>query len=176
MRRRSVGGQIIKDMIKKLLQENLPDAFSIIESVIRKMNAEKIEQWDEVYPNVEVLEEDIKKGEAYGFFDSTELKGFIVLNEEYSAEYDSLEWEACCGKSLIIHRLSVKANCQGQGIAKGLMDFSEEYARQKGYSSIRLDAFLDNKAALNLYEKRGYRKAGTVTFRKGLFNCYEKIL
>ncbi|HJV78706.1 MAG TPA: hypothetical protein VJ602_10005 [Paludibacter sp.] len=100
-------------MIKKLLQENLPDAFSIIESVIRKMNAEKIEQWDEVYPNVEILEKDIKKGEAYGFFDSTELKGFIVLNEEYSAEYDSLEWEACCGKVSIPNKPYVECKKSG---------------------------------------------------------------
>jgi ribosomal protein S18 acetylase RimI-like enzyme len=163
-------------MIKRLQQENLPDAFSIIESVIRKMKDEKIEQWDEVYPNRDVLEEDIKRGEAYGFFHSTELKGFVVLNEECSTEYDSLEWDDNGGKSLIIHRLSVKANCQEQGIAKGLMNFAEECARQKGYTSIKLDAFIDNKAALNLYEKLGYRKAGIVTFRKGLFNCYEKVL
>jgi len=56
------------------------------------------------------------------------------------------------------------------------MNFAEEYARSSGYSSIRLDAFLQNKAALKLYEKRGYENVGTVVFRKGVFNCYEKIL
>ena len=163
-------------MIKKLSGDNLSDTFLIIKSVIDKMTDEMIHQWDEIYPGLEVLEQDIMNGEAYGLFSLNELKGFVVLNEKYSPEYDSLDWAKVGGKSLIIHRLSVKASCQGQGIATTLMNFSEKYAKENGYSSIKLDAFLDNKTALNLYEKRGYHKVGTVTFRKGVFNCYEKVI
>lgn len=163
-------------MIKKLSGDNLSDTFLIIKGVIDKMTDEMIYQWDEIYPGFEVLEQDIMNGEAYGLFSSNELKGFVVLNEKYSPEYDSLDWAKVGGKSLIIHRLSVKASCQGQGIATKLMNFSEKYAKENEYSSIKLDAFSDNKTALNLYEQRGYHKVGTVTFRKGVFNCYEKVL
>lgn len=163
-------------MIKKLSGDNLSDTFLIIKGVIDKMTDEMIYQWDEIYPGLEVLEQDIMNGEAYGLFSLNELKGFVVLNEKYSPEYDSLDWATVGGKSLIIHRLSVKSSCQRQGIATKLMNFSEKYAKENGYSSIKLDAFSDNKTALNLYEKRGYHKVGTVTFRKGVFNCYEKVL
>lgn len=163
-------------MIKKLSTDHLSDAFSIIESVIAKMNDELIFQWDEHYPTREIIEKDIDDGHAFGFFYLNELRGYIVLNEEYSPEYNSLEWTDKSGTSLIVHRLSIKANCQGQGIAKQLMIFAEEYARKNNYSSIKLDAFLHNKAALSLYEKLGYTNIGTVTFRKGEFNCYEKII
>lgn len=162
-------------MIKKLSTDQLSEAFSIIESVIAKMNSEQIFQWDEHYPTCEIIEEDIDNGHAFGFFQSDELRGYIVLNEEYSPEYDSLEWKDKNDTALIVHRLSIKADCQGQGIAKQLMIFAEEYARNKGRSSIRLDAFLHNKAALHLYENLGYTKVGTVTFRKGEFYCYEKV-
>lgn len=162
-------------MIKKLSIEHLSDAFSIIESVIAKMNAEQIFQWDEQYPTREIIEKDISEGLAFGFFHQDELRGYIVLNEEYSPEYNMLEWKDTNGTALIVHRLSIKADCQGQGIAKQLMIFAEEYARNKRYSSTRLDAFLHNKAALNLYKNLGYTKVGTVTFRKGRFNCYEKL-
>jgi len=101
---------------------------------------------------------------------------YLVLNEDSSPEYDALKWKDEGGKHLIVHRLSVGADCQGQGIAGTLMNFAEKHAPSNGYSSIRLDAFLQNKAALMLYEKRGYVKVGTVVFRKGVFNCYEKIL
>ena len=162
-------------MIKKLSSNQLSDAFSIIESVIAKMNAEQIFQWDEQYPSREIIEEDINNGHAFGFFQSDELRGYIVLNENYSPEYNSLEWKDKNSTALIVHRLSIKADYQGQGIAKQLMIFAEEYSINKGYSSIRLDAFLHNKAALSLYENLGYTKVGTVMFRKGRFNCYEKI-
>lgn len=162
-------------MIKKLSMDQLFDAFSIIESVIDKMNAEQIFQWDEQYPSREIIKKDISEGSAFGFFESDELRGYIVLNEEYSPEYNSLEWKDKNGTALIVHRLSIKADCQGQGIAKQLMMFAEEYAINNGYSSIRLDAFLHNKAALSLYDNLGYTKVGTVTFRKGEFYCYEKV-
>jgi hypothetical protein len=42
--------------------------------------------------------------------------------------------------------------------------------------AIRLDAFTLNPGAIRLYEGRGYRKAGSVRFRKGMFNCYEKAV
>ena len=163
-------------MIKKLSTDHLSDAFSIIESVIAKMNDEQIFQWDEHYPTLKIIEKDIVDGHAFGFFYLNELRGYIVLNEEYSPEYDLLEWNDKSGTSLIVHRLSIKANCQGQGIAKQLMIFAEEYAKKNNYSSIKLDAFLHNKAALRLYEKSGYTIVGTVTFRKGEFNCYEKTI
>ena len=163
-------------MIKKLSKDYLFDAFSIIESVVSKMNNESIFQWDEHYPTREIIEKDIDAGHAFGFFHLDELRGYIVLNNEYSPEYNSLEWTDKSGTSLIVHRLSIKADCQGQGIAKQLMIFAEEYAEINSYSSIKLDAFLDNKTALSLYEKLGYTNIGRVTFRKGAFNCYEKIL
>jgi len=152
------------------------DAFSIIESVIEKMNDEQIFQWDEHYPTHEIIKKDIDDGHAFGFFQLDELIGYVVLNQEYSPEYDSLEWNDKSGTSLIVHRLSIKADCQGQGIAKQLMIFAEEFAKKNNYSSIKLDAFLHNKAALHLYENLGYTKVGTVTFRKGQFYCYEKVL
>ena len=166
---------IIQIMIKKLSPSSLPNAFAIIESVIAKMNSEHIFQWDEHYPTREIIEKDIVDGHAFGFFHLNELRGYITLNEEYSPEYNSLEWKDKNGTSLIIHRLSIKADCQGQGIAKQLMIYAEEYAKSNSYSSIKLDAFLPNKAALHLYEKLGYTEVGTVTFRKGKFNCYEKV-
>ncbi len=54
------------------------------------------------------------------------------------------------------------------------MHFVEQYAEVHGYDVIRLDAFTRNPAAVRLYEGRGYRKAGIVSFRKGPFYCFEK--
>lgn len=163
-------------MIRKLTKDNISDAFMIIKSVIEKMNSENIFQWDDLYPKYEIIAQDINQGYAYGYFKLSELIGIVAVNEEYPIEYDSINWQNKVGKSLIIHRLSVKSNCQGQGIGKELMIFIEEYAKNNGYSSIKLDAFLNNQSALKLYENLGYNNIGEVNFRKGIFNCYEKVL
>jgi hypothetical protein len=56
------------------------------------------------------------------------------------------------------------------------MDFAEHGAISDGYNAIRLDAFRQNPVAVALYERRGYRNAGVVLFRKGPLYCYEKQL
>jgi len=53
------------------------------------------------------------------------------------------------------------------------MQFTHRFAKQKGYETIRLDAFIHNPASVGLYENLDYRNAGTVTFRKGDFFCFE---
>ncbi|MEI6207692.1 MAG: hypothetical protein WCP20_12990 [Desulfuromonadales bacterium] len=48
-----------------------------------------------------------------------------------------------------------------------------EFAAKQPYSTIRLDAFAGNPCALALYERLGFRRAGSVSFRKGMFWCFE---
>jgi RimJ/RimL family protein N-acetyltransferase len=56
------------------------------------------------------------------------------------------------------------------------MSFAEQHALAVGYRTVRLDAFVDNPVALHLYERLGYRDAGTVRHRTGRFRCFEKEL
>ena len=97
----------------------------------------------------------------------------MVLNEEQQPEYAEVSWEYP-GRALVIHRLTIAPAFQRRGLATRLMDFAEEMAFAEGYNCIRLDAFTRNPAAFGLYERRGYRKAGVVRFRKGDLFCYEK--
>ena len=99
-----------------------------------------------------------------------------MLNDEQSQEYNSLSWSDNTGKPLAVHRLCVSTAFQGKGVAKKLMWFAEDYARENKYSSIRLDAFINNKISVGLYDSLGYQRTGILQFRKGEFYCYEKVL
>ncbi|CAH0207549.1 hypothetical protein [Chryseobacterium sp. Bi04] len=57
-----------------------------------------------------------------------------------------------------------------------MIQYAEEFARRNQYPSIRFDAFSMNDTANAVYTKKGYDLVGTVRFRKGIFNCYEKNL
>jgi ribosomal protein S18 acetylase RimI-like enzyme len=162
-------------MIKLLNINNLNEVMIIIKNVIADMNEKGINQWDDVYPNMEIITNDIESNTAFGYFDENMLVGYIALNENYSPEYDLLNWKSS-GNPLIIHRLSVAPQNQGKGIAKKCIRFAEEYAKKYNFKSIRLDAFSDNPGALRLYENLNYEKAGTITFRKGIFVCFEKLI
>lgn len=145
----------------------------LIQNVVTTMKKAGIDQWDEIYPSINEIKEDIESKCAFGFFDNDNLTAYIALNDKYSPEYNFVDWKTT-GKNLIVHRLSVDPPQQGKGIAKKCMLFAEQYARENDYNSIRLDAFTENRAALKLYESLEYDKAGIVYFRKGKFYCYEK--
>jgi GNAT superfamily N-acetyltransferase len=162
-------------MVKRLDSEYLEDACALIQDVIRGMKAQGIDQWDEVYPNKDRIQSDIENAEAFGYFEKEHLIGYMVLNETFSPEYLTVPWMNT-KSALIVHRLCVAQKKQGKGIAKQLMKFGEEYAFSRGYASIKLDAFVFNLPANALYVRLNYQHMGVVKFRKGLFNCYEKLL
>jgi ribosomal protein S18 acetylase RimI-like enzyme len=149
---------------------------SLIKDAINKMEREGIHQWDEIYPTIEIFAGDIKAGSLFAARMENAVAGIMVLNEEQSQEYDSLSWSDDQGKPLIIHRLCVSPAFQGKGIAKKLMRFAEDYAGENKYRSIRLDAFINNKISVGLYDSLGYQRTGIVQFRKDQFYCYEKVL
>jgi ribosomal protein S18 acetylase RimI-like enzyme len=147
----------------------------IVINATRHMDEYGINQWDEIYPNKNILQNDIEKQELYVIEIGRKIVGFIVLNEDQSPEYATLNWEHN-GRAFIVHRLTINPDYQRQGLATRLMDFAEKSASLNGFNCIRLDAFTHNPAAFTLYENRGYSKAGVVRFRKGEFFCFEKAV
>ena len=142
------------------------------------MNAQGIKQWDEVYPNHEVVEEDIANQSLFLAKDNEEIVGVITLDSQASEEYESVDWRYLDGRMLVIHRLAVKPSCQGQGIASMLMNFAHDEGRRQQYRSVRLDVYSGNARAVRFYEKLGYETRGEVTFpRRTLpFYCMERSL
>lgn len=161
--------------IRKCKADELETVMDLIREAVKVMRSRGIEQWDEIYPNAEVINNDISEESLY-VYDDEVIKGIIVLNEYQDKEYKEVNWEFADDKPLVIHRLCIHPGYQSRGIAAAMVRFADEYARLHGYLSVRLDAFPQNERACSLYEKAGYKKVGRVTFRKGLFYCFEKVL
>ncbi len=162
--------------IRKLESAYLDQATATLKRAVSRMIQNKILQWDELYPTKEILSDDIASGVAFGLFCDEALAGYVVLNERQDSEYAAIPWRFIEGKQLVIHRLFIDPAFQGKGLAQAMLAFAEEFGTKSGYASIRLDAFPPNEAAIHMYEKRGFLLRGTVRFRKGIFNCYEKLL
>jgi len=62
-----------------------------------------------------------------------------------------------------LYSLAVHPDCRGRGIAGQLLDAAEDHARQRNCMFLRLEVREDNRAAIALYEQRGYRRFDRVT-------------
>jgi ribosomal protein S18 acetylase RimI-like enzyme len=144
----------------------------LIRSCVRHMESQGIHQWDEIYPDEATFAGDIERHELFLLEQEGRIRGIMTLNEFQEPAYQGVTWQFS-GKALVVHRLAIDPSAQGKGLAGKLMQFAYEVAGKLRYATIRLDAFASNPRAVALYERLGYRRAGTVMFRKGLFYCFE---
>jgi ribosomal protein S18 acetylase RimI-like enzyme len=133
-------------------------------------------QWDALYPNEDILTDDIRKNQLHKIVFDNNIVSLFVLNKEYDEAYSNGLWEYEGDNFMVLHRLCVNTEYQNKGFGTRTMACIEEYLKNTGVESIRLDTFSKNQAALRLYNKLGYKKTGEVNWRKGLFYLLEKKL
>jgi ribosomal protein S18 acetylase RimI-like enzyme len=171
-------------MFSKADINNLDKIYNLYNSCKRDLLKNSIYQggkWNKSYPNREFLNNAIIQEELFILKYSGEIIGAAVLNENQSKEWESINWSKINGKTLVIHALVIDPKQQNRGFGKKLLSLCEQYAKDNGYSSIRLDSFKKNNISNRLYQSFGYKSVGTVVFNMKPENnkeyyCYEKIL
>jgi len=128
--------------IRKGQPGELEALMGIVGNAIANMLADGLDQWDALYPTKEILAEDLNEGSLYVYVEDKLVKGFIILNEYQEKEYKTVNWEYKAGRQLVIHRLCTDPQYKRRGIATALVRYAEQWARQKNYTSLRLDAFV----------------------------------
>ncbi|WP_166243052.1 GNAT family N-acetyltransferase [Paenibacillus turpanensis] len=143
-----------------------------------ELEAQGIHQWDEIYPNREVIQEDLQHHTIYILKVHGDIAGVVTMDQLEPEPYRSIDWNDANDKYAIIHRLSVRPEHQGKGIALELMEFAHASCIREHYNSIRLDVYSGNDRAVSFYRKLGYELRGQVHFpRRTLpFFCMEKVL
>jgi GNAT superfamily N-acetyltransferase len=164
-------------LVRPAHEDDLPRVGELLRDCIAAMRADGVEQWDDVYPNASTMLADVRGGTLYvasakGF----PIAGAFTINDRQDPEYADVPWTILAPRVAVVHRLMVHPRLQGGGLGPFLMRFAELRARRLGYRALRLDAFTANPRALRLYATLGYHDAGAVTFRKGVFRCFEKDL
>lgn len=168
----------MEKVIRQGRMDDLERIMALIAECVRVMQEGGSDQWNESYPNRDVIAEDIEQGTLYVFEDDGTPAGIIVLDENEAEEYLSIDWVQKEGRHLVMHRLAVHPEIQGKGIARRLLAFAEDQAAREGYSSIRMDTYAKNDRALSLYLRLGYEVRGEVRFpgRIANFPVMEKLL
>lgn len=163
--------------IRKATSADMLEIISLFKTCTNNLISIGIEQWDEIYPNTALFEQDIIDGTLFLAVDlNGKILGCIVLNTHQDKEYNQIEWKYDCYKIAVIHRLMVLPEFESKGIGSSLLQFAESYAVSRGAQAIRLDMYKYNQRAISFYLKHSYILRGTVSFRKGLFICAEKDL
>ncbi|ARD38556.1 GNAT family N-acetyltransferase [Edwardsiella ictaluri] len=97
------------------------------------------------------LQQRLGNGESVIFY-ATDERGDAVGFTQLSPLFCSLEMKP----TWLLYDLFVAPQARRHGVARGLMQRAESFARASGASFIGLDTGTDNTRAQALYEKQGY--------------------
>ncbi len=124
-----------------------------------------IDQWQDGYPEREVIEADIARGIGYVFENEGAIAGYLALAPSPEPVYERIDgaWLAN-GEYLTVHRSCASDACRGRGLGAAMLAFAEELARSRGVASVRADTHRGNAVMRHLLEKRGFTYCGTVAY------------
>ena len=151
----------------------------IIKACTNHMIKNGIFQWNDKYPTKQSFIDDINNEDLFVLKHEDKIIGCVCASFEMDDFYKQITWDTSSKKNIYLHRLAIHPDHQGQGFAKYIMKFIENFAKESGCFSVRLDTFSQNKKNNHLYSKLGYKKLGKIYFRDQSdmpFNCYEKLL
>ena len=123
-------------------------------------------QWSTDYPTADDVAHWVTHGHLHiAATDQNQIIGVMVLNNDFPDGYNSANWsfEATRDEILVMHALGVLPEFTGHGVAKSLISAALELAEALGCKTLRLDAYVDNSPARELYRRCGFTDLGLHT-------------
>jgi len=153
------------------------DIWQILKDAIQRRKEDGSNQWQDGYPNMDVVKNDIERKIGFVLTQNDNIIGYtaVIINDE--PDYINIEGKWLTNQDFIVyHRVAISKKFLAKGMAKKMMKLIEEYALSKNIYSLKADTNHDNIPMLKIFEKMGYSFCGTVHIRQSPRKAYEKVL
>ena len=156
----------ISDTFRKAEKTDIERIWQIIGQAKAQMQRLGSQQWDESYPAIEHIHQDIQDGNGYVICREDRVVAYGVISFDGEPVYKEIEgkWSNDL-PYVIVHRLAIADEMKRQGMAKQFMLQAEEVSRKKGVYNFRVDTKYDNTYMLRLIDTLGFRYCGEVYYR-----------
>ena len=162
---------------KKATLKDVPKIWEIIQHAIARRKEEGSNQWQDGYPNPDVIKMDVENGFGYVLMCNDVIAGYCALMINDEPEYNNIKGNWLTNSDFVVfHRVAISADYLGKGLAKIMFDFIAQYALDNNIMSIKADTNYDNEPMLYLFKNAGYKYCGEVYFRGSPRKAYEKVL
>lgn len=157
----------IRMLIRKATEKDIPEIAGLYDEIISLEEAgETTTGWLRgVYPTYETAEAGVGRGDMFLQEDGHgNITGAAVINQIQVDCYADGKWEypAKDSEVMVIHTLVISGSCLEKGYGSQFLSFYEDYAKERGCWSLRLDTNAVNEAARSFYKKHGYKEIGIV--------------
>ena len=167
-------------MILRLSSEkDIDKILEIISDAKVYLRSQGVDQWQDGYPNREVIENDIKDSCSFVLEDEGTIMGTTVIGFDGESTYDKIyegKW-LNNDKFAVIHRMAVDKKYRNKGIADILIKNIENLVQKRGIRSIKVDTHKNNKVMQNFLIKNGFIYCGIIYLQDGNERvAFEKLI
>ena len=156
---------------------DISEIWAILQQAIIRRKNDGSNQWQDGYPNPDVVKNDIEKGYGYVLTEGKNIIGYCAVVVNYEPEYLKIEGKWLTdSKFVVIHRLALSENYLGKNLSKMIIEFVADFAIKNSIYSIKVDTNHDNIPMMKIFEKSDFSFCGIVHFRGSPRRAYEKVL
>ena len=124
-----------------------------------------IDQWQDGYPEPEIIAADIAVGIGRVFEIDGRVAGYLALADGIEPVYKHIDGAWLTeGSYLTVHRMCVDDSFRGTGLSVRMLALAEETARASGLASVRADTHRGNIVMQKLLQKCGFQRCGEVAY------------
>lgn len=177
MNQKNENFQLMNYNFRKATPSEIPAIWKILQQAIIRRKEDGSTQWQDGYPNPDVVKKDVEAGQGFVLTDKNNIIGYtaILINDE--PEYSKIIGEWLSNDDFVVfHRVAISEKYLGKGLSIKIIEFIEKFALENKIYSIKADTNFDNIAMLKIFEKSGYKYCGKVYFRASERKAFEKVL
>ena len=148
---------------------DIPNIMNIFKQAQSYFKENEIDQWQNNYPNEEVISNDIKNNDSYVMISDDKIIATIYASFDEEKTYNKIydgKWlnnDDYC----VIHRIAVDNSYKGQGVFYKLIQNVETLCNTKGIHTIKVDTHEDNITMQNTLKKNGFKYCGVIYLEDG---------
>lgn len=163
--------------IRKSTENDVHDMMKLISQAQHYFKENNIDQWQNGYPNEDVILQDIKLQSSYVLEDE-KIIGTMFFSFDNDPNYSSIEghwlWDGGYG---VIHRIVIEKDLKGKSLANELIYYACGLCKEKQVHSLRIDTHEDNASMRKLLKKNGFVECGII-YIDGILPrvAYEKMV
>lgn len=163
--------------LKKAKPTQIDKIWEIIQDAIKRRKEDGSSQWQNGYPNLKTIGDDINDKSGYVLIKNSKVVAYVSIKINDELAYEKIEGKWLTNSDfLVLHRMAVDKNYLGKGIATNVFKLVEDIAKENQICSIKVDTNFDNEPMLQIFKKLGYQYCGKVFFGTSERMAFEKVL
>ncbi len=164
---------------KRAIKKDVNSIIDIIQGAQSYLKAQGVDQWQNNYPNIETINNDIDNNHGYVLVEDNIIVGTVAVIFANDKTYHSIyngKW-ITDGQYAVIHRIAINPDYHGIGLGTEIIKEVERMCKNKGISSIKIDTHKDNISMQSLLNKNQFSYCGIIYLENGNDRmAFEKVL